>query len=57
MIIAEIQAIVFREFLPSLLGGFERIPKYKGYNPKVDPRIVNEFSNAAFRYLVDLRGI
>ena len=47
--IAEVQSIVFNEYLPSLVGGFGRIPKYKGYNPKVDPSVATEFSTAAFR--------
>jgi peroxidase len=48
IVIAEIQAITFNEFLPSLLGS--AAPKdYRGYNPRVNPGIANEFSTAAFR--------
>ncbi|CAJ0581802.1 unnamed protein product, partial [Mesorhabditis spiculigera] len=45
------QAIVYQEFLPTLLGPFfdRLIPKYKGYDQTVDPSILNEFSAAAFR--------
>eukprot|EP00794_Sanderia_malayensis_P005388 gene5388-6061_t len=50
LVIAEIQAITFREYLPSLVGGTRRIPKYTGYNPKIDSTIATEFSNAAFRF-------
>ena len=53
-VIAEVQSIVYNEYLPSLLGGFEKIPKYKGYNPKVDPSVSTEFSSAAFRYAYTL---
>ena len=44
---AEIQAITFNEFLPLLLG--ECMPKYKGYNKCIDPRLTNEFAAAAYR--------
>lgn len=45
---AEIQAITFNQFLPTLLGK-GAIPPYSGYNPSADPTILNEFSTAAFR--------
>lgn len=45
---AEIQCITYREFLPVLLGPGV-IPPYRGYNPKVDPRIANEFAVAGYR--------
>merc|ERR1712232_1139035 len=48
MIRAFIQKITFDEFLPSILG--KKLPKYQGYNPKVDPTIRNFFSSVAFRY-------
>ncbi|HAX75240.1 MAG TPA: peroxiredoxin [Cyanobacteria bacterium UBA11372] len=45
---AEIQAITYNEFLPSFLGD-NALDKYTGYHPDVNPTILNEFSNAAFR--------
>ena len=47
MVIAEMQAITYREYIPSLLG--RPLPRYKGYNPKIDTGIATEFSTAAFR--------
>jgi hypothetical protein len=49
LVIAEIQSITYNEFLPALLGQ-GAIPAYRGYNPKVNPDIANEFSTAAFRF-------
>ncbi len=46
---AEIQAITFEEFLPKLLGP-NSIPHYTGYDPSINPGIVNEFSTASYRY-------
>lgn len=48
IVIAEIQAITYREFLPALLGR-GAIDAYTGYDPTVDPSIANEFSTASFR--------
>jgi len=48
MVIAEMQAITYREYIPSLLGRL--LPRYKGYNPKIDTGIATEFSTAAFRF-------
>jgi peroxidase len=45
---AEIQAITYNEFLSSFLGR-GALDKYTGYHPDVNPTILNEFSNAAFR--------
>lgn len=45
---AEIQAITYNEFLPSFLGD-GALDKYTVYHPDVNPTILNEFSNAAFR--------
>lgn len=45
---AEVQAITYNQFLPTLLGK-TAIPPYQGYNPNVDPTVMNEFSTAAFR--------
>ncbi len=49
MVIAEIQAITYNEFLPALLGK-GALAGYSGYNPTVNPGIANEFSTAAFRF-------
>ena len=46
-VIGELQAITVNEFLPALLG--RSLPRYRGYNPDVNPGIANEFSAAAFR--------
>lgn len=48
MVIGEIQAITYREFLPVLLGE-DAIAPYRGYDPRVDARIYNAFSTAAYR--------
>lgn len=45
---AELQAITYNEFIPTMLGK-NALPAYAGYNPEVDPRIVTEFSTAGFR--------
>ncbi len=49
LVIAEMQAITYNEFLPILLGPNELKP-YEGYRPDVDPSIANEFSTLAFRF-------
>ncbi len=48
MVGAEMQVITYREFLPKLLGAGALRP-YRGYDPEIDPGILNEFSTAAFR--------
>ncbi len=48
IVMSEIQAITFNEFLPILLGRNALRP-YKGYKPNVDARIANVFSTAAYR--------
>lgn len=47
-VIAEIQAITYNEFLPSLLG-HGALDRYDGYDANVNPNISNEFSTAAYR--------
>jgi hypothetical protein len=47
-VIAEIQAITFREWLPAMLGK-GAVPPYRGYRERVNPGIDNVFSAAAFR--------
>ena len=43
IVIGELQAITYNEFLPALLGA-GALPAYRGYNPRVNPDIANEFS-------------
>ena len=47
LVVAEMQRVVYYEFLPALLG--YRMPAARGYDPRVDPRIYVEFSAAAYR--------
>src|SRR5262249_9113815 len=49
IVIAEVQAITFNEYLPALLG-FGAITPYAGYDASVNPGISPEFSEAAFRF-------
>ena len=44
---AEVQAITYNEFLPTLLGS--QMGDYTGYNPGMDASISNEFSTAFYR--------
>eukprot|EP00956_Cyclotella_meneghiniana_P045242 scaffold360394_cov60-Cyclotella_meneghiniana.AAC.1 len=45
---AEMQKIVYDEFLPALLGN-DAIPPYRGFDPNVDPRVENIVSSCALR--------
>ena len=56
IVVAEIQNIVYGEYLPSILGE-KYMNKYglsvtenSDYDPSVNPTIFNEFSTAAFRF-------
>ncbi|MDF1811924.1 MAG: peroxidase family protein [Verrucomicrobiales bacterium] len=48
LVAAEVQSITYNEFLPVLLGK-NAIPRYRRYNPKINPGISNVFATAAFR--------
>ena len=46
--IAQMQAITFNEYIPTLLGD-NALSEYTGYNPNINPGITRTFSTAAFR--------
>ncbi len=48
MVIAEIQVVTYKEWLPALIGS-GALRSYRGYKANVDPAIANEFSTAVFR--------
>jgi hypothetical protein len=48
-VIAEVEAITYNEWLPSLLGPGAIAP-YSGYRPNVNPAISNEFATGGFRF-------
>jgi peroxidase len=49
---AMMQHITFTHWLPKILGnkGLTMMGSYQGYDPHVNPTIVNEFATAAFRF-------
>ena len=47
-VIAIEQVITYEEFLPAVLGR-GAVPRYRGYDDKVNASIANEFSTAAYR--------
>ncbi|MCA9271087.1 MAG: peroxidase family protein, partial [Planctomycetales bacterium] len=49
IVIAEMQAITYQEFLPALLGR-DALSPYQGYDETVNPGISNEFAAAAYRF-------
>lgn len=55
LVIGELQAITYKEFLPALLGE-NALRSYSGYRPLVNPGITTEFSTAAFRLGHSLLG-
>lgn len=55
MVIAELQAITYNEWLPAILGP-NAISPYRGYNSRINPQLSNEFSTAAFRFGHSLLG-
>jgi peroxidase len=44
---AEYQNIIYTEYLPLLIGPV--LSQYKGYNPRINAQVTQEFSTAAFR--------
>ena len=46
---AEWQNVVYGEYLPKLLGD-HALDAYGGYDPSVNPSIINEFTTIAFRF-------
>ena len=48
IVVAELQVITYKEFLPALLGP-NALKTYSGYKSSVNPGIANEFSTAAYR--------
>jgi hypothetical protein len=48
LVIAELQVITYKEWLPALLGS-GALDRYRGYDDDVNPGIANEFSTAVFR--------
>jgi hypothetical protein len=55
IVIGEIQAITFNEWLPTILGP-SGVAAYRGYNAQVNPGLSNEFSTGAFRFGHSLLG-
>ena len=49
IVVGELQAITYNEFLPALLGR-SAIPRYDGYDPAANVGINNVFSTAAYRF-------
>jgi peroxidase len=45
---AEFQWVVYNEYLPMIIG--DNVRDYSGYKPGVNPGIINEFTNIAFRF-------
>jgi hypothetical protein len=49
IVVGEMQAITYNEWLPALMGQ-NAVKPYAGYNANVNPGIANEFSTAEFRF-------
>ena len=49
LVIAQMQVITYREFLPALLGP-NALPPYRGYDDGVNAGISNLFSSASYRF-------
>lgn len=54
-VIAEIQVITYKEWLPAVLGP-GALDRYDGYDPTINPGISNEFATAGFRFGHSLLG-
>jgi hypothetical protein len=54
---AIMQHISYVEWLPKVVGslGMEELGPYRGYNPRVNPTITNEFATAAMRYFLSAK--
>lgn len=50
IVASELQAITFREYLPSIFGGSEEIPPYRGYNDSLDASADHVAVTAALRF-------
>lgn len=50
LVIAEVQAITYKEFLPALMGANAPTAQAFVFNPSVDGSITNSFAHAAFRF-------
>src|SRR5262249_998436 len=46
VVIAEQQYITYQEFLPAM---GVKLPRYRGYNPRVDTSVSNEFATVGYR--------
>ncbi|MEZ5477528.1 MAG: peroxidase family protein [Thiolinea sp.] len=49
VVVGELQAITYNEFLPQLLGE-KALPDYQGYDPEVNPDMSSSFATAAYRF-------
>ena len=52
IVIAQIQKITYKDYLPLILGSAisRLIPKYKNYDPNIFPNVPNAFAAAAYRF-------
>lgn len=46
---AEYQNVIYNEYLPKLLGDGQ-LAQFSGFDPSVDPSIINEWTTVAFRF-------
>jgi peroxidase len=46
---AEFQWVVYNEYLPKIIGA-KNFAAYEGYRPNVDPSVINEWAQTAFRF-------